>query len=50
MEKKGHIVCMSDEEAITYVDDASYLLRNLDKNIKNSVDYFFQLVLDTIKH
>ena len=41
--KKGHMVCMSDEEAITYVDDTNYLLRNLDKNIKNSVDYFFSI-------
>ena len=41
--KRGHIVCMSDEEAITYVDDTNYLLRNLDKNIKDSVDYFFSI-------
>ena len=41
--KTGHIVCMSDEEAITYVDDESYFSRNLDKNINKSVDYFLSI-------
>lgn len=41
--KNGHIVCMSDEEAITYVDDKNYFLRNIDKNISKSVDFFLSI-------
>ena len=41
--KKGHIVCMSDEEALTYKNNKVYFERNLDDNIDEFVDYFLSV-------
>ena len=41
--KSGHLICASDEEALTYTSDQNYFDRNLDNKIDNYIDFFFSI-------